>query len=383
MVQLAPTSPRRNEKDSPPTPGTDTPQHDFEISSRKSDSVRGNAVGVERAYRNRPEFHTRTVEEILADPNIARGADWLIDTLIPRSAFTILYGSPKAGKTTFLTHLAAAVVSGTPFLGREINPGPVVWLDLEQSIGLTGDKLALAGAADQAYQVHIYNGEAPSIRDVEAEIHTRKASLLIVDSLSKLLKLRDENDAAHVTQRMSPWVHLAHSSGVALVAIHHDRKKEGEFGRSMRGSTAIAAAYDVSIALKVEGKPEDGRRKLEFISRYDEPQGTLLVRLEPTGYVAEGDQQTIKEDRLLQALGGEVLTIEDLEQRLSARKAAWHSRLNRLVESGRVLKTGVGKKGDPFRYQALRDSVSDPHPQEVTQTESSPSDPEEGHVASR
>jgi RecA-family ATPase len=140
----------------------------------------------------------------LADPNLPNNVEWLVEGLVPRGGLTVVYGIGKGGKTTLLSHLAAAIVGGQEFLSRSVKEGPVLWLDLEQHVTLTRRKLDEAGAAGRPNPLHIYNGPAPRPEDVAGELTRRSAVAVVIDSLSKFLCLKDENDAAEVTARLGP-----------------------------------------------------------------------------------------------------------------------------------------------------------------------------------
>lgn len=306
-----------------------------------------------RQGSNRKTLWLRTLEELLADASLTATA-WLVDGLIPLGGLTILHGLGKTGKTTLLTHLAGAIVKGSPFLEREVRKGPVVWLDLEQHLALTVRKLAGAGASEQPHLVYIHNGVAPDLREVVDAVRKNGAVAVVVDSLSTLLRLQDENAAAEVTTKVSPLLRLARDTNTAVIAIHHDRKREGAGAGSMRGSSVFLNAADVVMGLKADGGHQDCTRRLECTGRYDEARGTLSVRLTKGGYVLLGERETVEADRVLEALGNASLTAEQLAAKLECSRAPVVKRLNELVEDGRITKEGGGIRGDPYRYCKAR-----------------------------
>lgn len=327
------------------------PQADPSGSIRISESV--NRHGIRRPFR-KDSLHTRTVEELDADPDLAGGVKWLVEDMIPSAALTVLYGIGKGGKTTLLSHVAAAVVSGTTILERDTLAGPVLWVDLEQQIALTRDCLKGAGAIDCTHKVHVYNGPAPILAAIEQATTQNGAVLVVIDSLSKLLGLRDENDAAEVTRGITPLLELCRSTGAAVVAIHHDRKREGVGGRNMRGSSAFLAAVDVAISLKVDGSDKEGRRTLDFVSRYSPPNGTSLsIRLTDSGYEVQGDRQAVRLEELVRALGEYERTAEDIAARLNLTRPGILPVLTKAVSGGRLARMGTGRKGDPYRFRVV------------------------------
>jgi hypothetical protein len=336
------------------------------------------------ARRETPGLRLRTADELAADDTLRGDVRWVVPGFVPRGAVTVPYGVGKSGKSSLAAYVAACVVSGRPCLGRPVVPGAVLWLDLEQHVRLTRRKMLEAGATGHSHAVHIYNGPAPTLADVEAALVETGAVLLVVDSLSRFLRLEDENSAAEVTAALGRLVEVAHRRDVAVLAIHHDRKSGGDHGRGMRGSSAFLAAVDVAVQLKREtdGDVDDGRRRLVCVSRYDEANGTLVVRRVPDAescqhpsvddadsirytYAVEGSPADVRRARVLAAVGPtEEVDAATLAQRLGVTRPAVVEDLRALHAAGALQRRGSGKKGDAFRYWK---GVSTPHSRGVTE----------------
>jgi hypothetical protein len=299
---------------------------------------------------------TYTVDELEADPNLADGVQWVVDGFIPQGGLTILYGIGKGGKTTFLSHLAAAVVSGQPFIDRDVRRGPVLWVDLEQHLSLTKETLVNAGARGR--EVHVYNGIAPDLRALEEKIREVGATLVVIDSLSKLLQLRDDNDASQVNNALTPLLQMIRETNAATVAIHHDRKREGDAGRGMRGSSVFLATLDVCIALKREGGTDSTQRRLDVTGRYPGAGGTFVVELTPDGYKAVGEKLSVPGADALEKLGYDALTVDEWAQRLQVSRQAVNKKAEQLLKRERITRTGTGKKGDPFRFSRVPEGAT-------------------------
>jgi hypothetical protein len=275
------------------SPGEDHTPHHLRLALVEDESRLRRRTGIRARDSNASGLPTRTLDELLADSTLPTDVEWLVEGLIPRGGMTVVYGIGKGGKTTLLSHLAAAIVSGREFLDRSVREGPVLWLDLEQHVTLTRRKLDEAGAAGCSNPLHVYNGPAPRTDEVARELAKRGAVAVVIDSLSKYLCLKDENDAAEVTARLGPLLDLAHGANAAVIAIHHDRKSDGALGRNMRGSSAFLAAVDVAIGVKREAGDEF-RRRLDCVSRYDEVDEEISVRLTPSGYVSEQSSPALR-----------------------------------------------------------------------------------------
>lgn len=297
---------------------------------------------------------TQTVEMLRADESLAGELRWVVHGLVPEDAFVIVYGGPKVGKGTLVTHMAKCIISGGPFAGRVTQASDVLWLDLEQTRWLTRRKFEEEGAYDQLHQVHIYNGVPPTITAIVETIKVLQPKIVVIDSLSRLLLLEDENSAAEVTAALAPLVDLAHQYRVAVVAIHHARKSEGPHGSGMRGSSAFLAVSDVALEIKrMADDVADPRRKIIGVGRYDEANETIIVRRTEDGYVAEESPAQRRRHELLGLLTNTQHDIGELARKMRVRKSVVTSDLDVLVAAGHVLRLGTGKRGSPYNYTAL------------------------------
>jgi KaiC/GvpD/RAD55 family RecA-like ATPase len=61
---------------------------------------------------------------------------WLVDGLLPADGYSAVVGKPKAGKSTLIRQLIAAVIKSQPFLERSINippgTGRVLYIHLDR-----------------------------------------------------------------------------------------------------------------------------------------------------------------------------------------------------------------------------------------------------------
>jgi hypothetical protein len=71
------------------------------------------------------------------------------------------------------------------------------------------------------------------------------ADLVILDNLSTLANLEDENDAAKMQPVLSFLMRLK-QAGVACILVHHS----GKAGASFRGSSKLATTFEVILGLK-------------------------------------------------------------------------------------------------------------------------------------
>ena len=84
-------------------------------------------------------------------------------------------------------------------------------------------------------------------RAVEASAAGR-LDLVVVDPLASFLPGRCESDAASLLEALRP-LHRLTAAGMAVLLLHHPRKKKSEAGCSARGSGALLGFVDTSVEL--------------------------------------------------------------------------------------------------------------------------------------
>jgi hypothetical protein len=200
----------------------------------------------------------RTGAEVAVGP--AEETDWIAKPYVAVGAVTELDGKPKlSGKTTFATHLAAAAVSGVPFLGEPTSRTGVVYLT-EQSEATFRAAMRRSGLIGQEQFVFLCHRDTlgwtwPEVAQAAVEkCKGLGVRLLVVDTVGQFAGLTgdSENNAGDALAAMAPLQRAA-GEGLAVVAIRHERKSGGEVGDSGRGSSAFVGAADVVISLRRPG----------------------------------------------------------------------------------------------------------------------------------
>jgi len=200
------------------------------------------------------------------------------------------------------------------------------------------------------------------VRGATAEASRVGACLLVFDTFAGLAGLGGdaEKDAGHVQAAMAPLIEAARAD-VAVLLVHHQRKSGGEGGDAIRGSSALAGAADVLVEYeRPAGEAPPRQRQLVGLGRW--PQTPVLVLLDVDGDGAwrvfgegadrhEAAQLTWRE-ALLRALPTTEpgATLDDIEEVVGVQRRKWHAELKTLLEHGLVLRSGAGKRGDPFRH---------------------------------
>lgn len=235
---------------------------------------------------------------------------WLWPGWIPRGMLTLFGAVPGVGKSLVALDLCRRLIHGEPFPDGTPAPpsdGPVLYIDAEAVPQITH---ARAASWDMdTRHLYLMLPEADALldfgqvadRDRLVEMtYTLRPALIVVDSLSSVTS-KSENAIEDVRALLGFFSNLAREYSLALVLIHHARKRGATLGGApvftpitlddFRGSGHIVAMARSVLGLSVvpDGpKPDsNGPRQLEVIksnlARLPEPLGFTLDDLEPDG----------------------------------------------------------------------------------------------------
>jgi predicted ATP-dependent serine protease len=265
---------------------------------------------------------------------------------------------PKVGKSTFARALALAVCQGKPFFGRVTKKGKVIYLCLEEKRAEIADHFRRMSASTS--DILIYTGKTPkdALLALDAAIEEHLPVLVIIDPLSRFVRIADFSAYGEVTRALEPLIDLARVAdcGVHIMALHHNGKggdlREG--GDAVMGSTGFFGAVDTLLTMR----KRERIRTVESIQRYGEDLPETIVHLDAeTGMVqAFGDMKTFtlneRKKAVLDVLGSESLAEAAIKELAGGTNGGLTSKAVRsLFEEGTLTRTGRGKKGDPFLYR--------------------------------
>lgn len=198
-------------------------------------------------------FRLVPVRDLLAAPCPVR---WLVRGLLEADTLGLLFGDPAAGKSFVALDLAASVATGTPFHGRPVAAGPVVYLAGEGHGGIARRLLAwsiqrrvpLASAplcvSTAALRLPDDAGTLLAAVDEAVAVLGAAPVLVVVDTVARHLG-GDENDAREAGAFVAALdVLRAHCAGATVLAVHHSG--HGDKSRS-RGSSAFRGAVDTEL----------------------------------------------------------------------------------------------------------------------------------------
>lgn len=190
--------------------------------------------------------------------------DWLTDR-----HQCMVYAQTGRGKSLFSMSIAMAVAGGGSVFGWDAPEArPVLYVDAEMDLAdLMGRDALLSsavegvdeGALNKNLLILARHGQPdgvvfPDIVDEEGReallelVEEHSPCLVILDNLSTLAEIRDENDAASFAPVLKILWELR-QRGCAVLLVHHTGKQEGRF----RGSSKLAATFESILQLAING----------------------------------------------------------------------------------------------------------------------------------
>jgi hypothetical protein len=296
-------------------------------------------------------FHFKSLSDLLDEPE--EQIDWVWSKTLPVGGFSILSAKPKVGKSTVGRNLAKCVSGGEVFLGRQTTKGPVIYLGLEEKSAEIKRHFAAMGARGNG--ILIYAGAPPdnALEALAAAVAEHSPILVIIDPLSRVLRVRDFNDYGTMARGLEPFIDLARRLGTHILALHHEGKGGREGGDSVLGSTALFGAVDCLIQMK---KRERGRT-ITTTNRYGEDLPETVIELDrSTGIItAQGDLQSIalrdKQQEVLEAIADGELTEAEIKERFTGSSGLVSKAIRVLHEKGKLIRLGKGGRGNPYTYR--------------------------------
>lgn len=250
----------------------------------------------------------RVIEPILAKnlktlTNI--DVEWVTEGILAIAYITLLASREKLGKTTLLMALLKSLAGGTDFLGlstkktktliiTEENPG--IWNRRLEDMGLSNCETLWFIPQPFNTKLKQKEWEKWLIEDIAPFCKKNEIKALVIDTLSTLWPVQQENEVGETTAAYLPLRAIT-KEGVALLAIHHN-SKAGE----IRGSTQIAAFPDIILKFsKPQGDENTSRRVLRGTSRLEETPDQLLLDYQDGEYLLLGTPQNVdRQDKLVQ-----------------------------------------------------------------------------------
>lgn len=208
---------------------------------------------------------TLTHEQLLTQVS-ANQRNWLVDGLVMEGSIGFVAGEAKVTKSWFSLHMAQAIATGLPFLGKfKTTPSNVLYVQEEDAAETVitryrllerGHALPTPAAGRLTYAVQTgFKLDAPGAAEsLRQTANACGARLIILDVFNKLHSGSD-SDQQHMTRVMAVVENVRRETGAAILIVHHFAKgSPGRRGNQrMRGSSVLAGWSENSFYLSRSG----------------------------------------------------------------------------------------------------------------------------------
>lgn len=170
---------------------------------------------------------------------------------------TLLCGASKIGKSWLVLQMCAAVATGTPFLGRQTDPGNVLYCafeDGERRLQARMKKQDSAPGDNMQFQTEIISLDGGLLNALDGWIlNNADARLIVIDTL-QMIRGRTPGRANAYSEDYAVMRQLkafADKHRVAVVLVHHLNKLrdvDDPFDK-ISGSTGLMGAADATVLM--------------------------------------------------------------------------------------------------------------------------------------
>lgn len=248
---------------------------------------------------------------------------FLWDKRIPMGTATIFAGRGGEGKSTFSLWLASAATRGMLRGEFEGMPQSVLLVGHEDDLG-TVVRPRLDAA--EAVMEHVYSmtirtsvegmamNEIPSIAHdlprIRQAIEETGAKLIIVDPLTSMMDGANLDKTSEVRKALNPFTTLAGEMNVAIVALMHFRKGQGDTRDLLSGSHAFR---DTARSVILFATDEETGERVATVdkSNYSESRGDSFAFKLVSTFVPTGDG-TQAEVARVDYLGDSTISVSDI-----------------------------------------------------------------------
>jgi hypothetical protein len=187
---------------------------------------------------------------------------WVARPLAYLGGVSLIAGPPKAGKSTLAAQLQRCRETGERLFGAwDVTMGPTLLVTEEGGVAVVhkAEGLHTLDVLDRRSAVRAELTFRQMLGVVSEWAAARPGGLVFIDTLAIWAGIVDENDAGQATRAIAAVTSTAQAADLAIVLVHHARKRGGDDGEAVRGSGAILATVDIAIELSRVAPGRDDR----------------------------------------------------------------------------------------------------------------------------
>jgi hypothetical protein len=286
--------------------------------------------------------------ELLSRPVVP--VDYVWQERLVAGTASIAASKPKVGKSTLGRNLALAVARGESFLGLPVKRGPVLYFALEERAeDVAADFRAMGADGSEDIQI----ADAASVLEMVTILQDKKPVLLVVDPLFRLVRVRDGNSYSEIYAALGPLIDIARKTGTHILCLHHSSKmSKSDAIDAPIGSTALGGAVSTLIVMR----RTESYRTLQTVQRIGEDLPETVLRFDPAtrrlslGGLRESAEVASLGTAILAALANKPMSEPEIGDAVQAKTYLKRKALREMTRQGKIIRSGSGKRGDPFEY---------------------------------
>jgi hypothetical protein len=214
------------------------------------------ALAIAKKLRAAPAFAFTPLSQLKARPR----PKWLIQDVLVEATAVVLSGDSQSFKTFSALDMALCVATGTPWHGRPVQSGAVVYIAAEGGWTLrdrleaweTGRGIEAPEERFHLLEVPVSIGDVATVASFSAFIQERAPRLVVIDTLSACAEGLKENASEDMATFVRHMKAIARATGAAVVVIHHNNK-----GGDLRGAVSLKNDADTHITFERQGEEEE------------------------------------------------------------------------------------------------------------------------------
>ena len=201
----------------------------------------------------------------------------LVEGLLMPGTLAMIFGPANVGKSFIALDLAAHVARGTPWLGRSVARGAVVYVALEGGVSLRNRVAVLKLPKilqDDTPLLLIENwrgfGDDEGAKKLIRVLRqVQDLSLVVIDTLSRAMAGYDENSGSDMMGVVGDLDRIREATGACVLVVHHSGKDPRQ---GARGHSSLRAAVDTEITVS---KSNDSLLVIHTTKQRDMPIGPV------------------------------------------------------------------------------------------------------------
>ena len=293
---------------------------------------------------------------------------YLVEGVVTTDSLGTIYGAPGSSKSFVALSMALSVAHGVPWMGRDVKPGPVLYVAAE---GVSGMGMRVRAWLDHhapgpalfpvmfvTCPVNLFVREwAIALADVCTDLCP---ALVVVDTLARCAVGAEENSAKDMGVIVDALDTVRQRTDAAVIAVHHTGKDKTRGGR---GSNALQGG--ATFELEVTGTPttttvtfakvKDGERPPTIhLARHKVGRSLVLVPASRPS-IGVGPANTLAVLKDMQTPEG--VTATNWRGAVTVGKSTFYKHVNDLMAAGCV--RDIGSTGAPL-YVTTGGSSDDP-----------------------